>query len=333
MKLGISGLPNAGKTSLFNLLTRAGAEIGSYPFTTIERNLGMTWIPDERFELLTATLKPKHKTRAQIEIIDIAGLVEGASRGEGLGNQFLANIRDVDLIIHLLRNFRATAVAHPYATIDPKRDYEVIRAEFLLSDLEIIQRRIKKLTKTGGPELDFLKTVISYLERGEVPPRAEHLKGYGLISTKPELIVLNCDEVKEKLKIPGYPISIRIEEEMEDMDEAEKRAFRKEYGLDPRGPVGIINEAIKNLDMISFYTIKGDESRAWIIKRGTRMIDAAGMIHTDLKRGFIRAEVAKVEDIVTLGGFGGAHEEGKVRIEGKDYEVQDGDVILIRFKV
>ncbi|HIE06366.1 MAG TPA: redox-regulated ATPase YchF [bacterium (Candidatus Stahlbacteria)] len=331
MKLGIVGLPNVGKTTLFNLLTNAGSEVANYPFTTIERNIGIAPVSDERFDLLVETIRPKKATRAQIEIIDVAGLVEGASKGEGLGNQFLSNIRDVDLIIHLVRGFRANAVSHPYTDINPERDYEVIRTEFLLSDLEIVNRRLKKMAKGSGEEHEFLTRVSVDFQKGIPPDPNPRLKGYGLISIKPELLVINLDEVKGEMPLDGYPISLKLEEEMVGLGDEEKRSFRREYRLEPRGVDGIIEEATGMLGMISFYTIKGDESRAWLAPKGTKVIDGAGMIHTDLKKGFIKAEVAKVEDVITLGGFSTAHETGKVKTEGKEYLIEDGDVLLIRF--
>ncbi|RKX70673.1 redox-regulated ATPase YchF [candidate division WOR-3 bacterium] len=331
MKLGIAGLPNVGKTSLFNLLTEGKSEVAPYPFTTIQRNIGVAKISDERFSRLVEAIKPTRSTPAQIEIVDIAGLVEGASRGEGLGNQFLANIRDVDLLIHLLRSFASETISHPYTEVDPVRDYEVIRSEFLLSDLEIIERRMKKLSKLGGEERKRLEEIAELLRAGTPPPLTPELKSYGLISPKPELIVINGDEFTTPPPLNAYPISIKLEEEMAGLPEDEKRSFRREYGLDPRGPGGIIMEAIGRLDMVFFYTIKGEEARAWIIRGGTKAIDAAGMIHSDMKKGFIKAEVASVEDIITLGGFSSAQEKGKVRTEGKDYRIKDGDVLLIRF--
>lgn len=331
MKIGVAGLPNVGKTSLFNLLTQGKGQVASYPFTTIERNVGACPIEDERFNHLVKTINPKSATRARIELIDIAGLVEGASQGEGLGNQFLSNIRDVNLIIHLLRGFKAKTVAHPYAEVDPERDYGVIRSEFLLSDLEIINRRLKKLAKTDGEEYETLKTAAQFLERGESPPIAPGLKGYGLISLKPEILVINCDEARGSPPLSAYPLSVKLEEEMLDLPQDERRRFRREYGLDLRGPDGIIEEAIKKLKMIFFYTIKGEESRAWLAPKGIKAIDGAEMIHTDLKKGFIKAEVVKVEDVITLGGFQAVHEAGKVRTEGKEYAIEDGDVLLIRF--
>lgn len=341
MRVGIVGLPNVGKSSLYNLLTNGGARVELYPFTTIDRNVGMAVVPDPRLSQLGELLRPGRLTPAAVEVVDIAGLVEGASRGEGLGNRFLAHIREVDLLIHLLRAFPNPSIPHQYGTIDPRRDREVTEAELAIADLELIERRLTRLARNpnSSEERALLMRLKGALEKGEPVPDLRHeelrlLKGFNLFSLKPRILVVNFGpEGADGPTIPGaFKISVRIEEELRDFSEAERQEVRRELGLDLRGPAGLITEAFDLLGLIRFYTIKGEETRAWGVPRGTSAIEAAGLIHSDLAAGFIRAEVVKFDDLLRFGGFTQAQKAGKVKIEGRDYEVQDGDVILVKFR-
>lgn len=342
MRLGIVGLPNAGKSSLFNLLTHARAKVDLYPFTTIDQNVGIVGVPDDRLQTLGEILKPPKLTPATIEIIDIAGLVDGASKGEGLGNQFLGHIREVDMIIHLLRGFTASSVPHIYDSVNPERDREIVEAELALADLAVITNRLQKIIK--GPrteEVELLTTIKTVLEQGQ-PLRClnarelETVKPLNLFCCKPLLYALNLDPNegntfsinREKI----FTFSAQLEEEIADFAEPEKRELRHSTGLNEAGPLGIIETSFTQLGLIRFYTVKGDETRAWSVPHGTKMADAAGKIHSDLKEGFIKSEVASFPDLVAAGGFHEAKNTGKVRIEGREYIVQDGDVILVKFK-
>ncbi len=333
MKIGIVGLPNAGKSSLFNLLTNANAQVAKFPFTTIDRNFGMAAIPDERLaKIHEITQSPKLK-HASIELIDIAGLIKGASKGEGLGNQFLAHIRDVDLIIHVLRCFSDPDIPHSDVDIDPVKNYEIVRAELFLADLDITERRLKKIEKNFEmkSETDKLLIIKDELSQGKIP--VEGMPDLPLLTNKPEIIVLNFDEDgKFKCQLKGYRMSVKLEEDIVDFSEDEKIVLRKEAGFDDSGLIGLIDKCLRQLQIIVFYTIKGEETHAWPIKAGTKVIDAAGMIHTDLKEGFIKAEVLPYMDFIEHKGFAAAQHAGKAKIEGKDYVVQDGDIILIKFR-
>ncbi len=333
MKVGIVGLPNVGKSSLFNLLTGANAQVAKFPFTTIDRNYGMAAIPDDRLvKIHEITQSPKLR-HASIEFVDIAGLIKGASKGEGLGNQFLAHIRDVDLVIHVLRCFGDTDIPHGDAVIDPVRDYDIVRSELFLADLDITERRLKKIEKNFDlkTEVEKLTKIRESLNLGMVPP--DVLPDLPLLTTKPEIIVLNFDEDgKFKCPIKGYRMSVKIEEDIVDFSDDEKIALRKEAGLDDSGLAGLIEMCLRQLRIVFFYTIKGEETHAWPIRIGTTIIDAAGKIHTDIQKGFIKAEVLAGQEFINNKGFAAAQHAGKAKIEGKDYIVQDGDIILIKFR-
>jgi GTP-binding protein YchF len=334
MKIGIIGLPNVGKSSLFNLLTHANAQVAKFPFTTIERNVGVVIIPDERLDKIVEVTKSPKKTYAHIDFVDIAGLIKGASKGEGLGNKFLSHIRDVDLVIHILRCFSDSDIPHTDTELNPKKDYEVVRSELFLADLEIVERRMDKIKKKfeAREEFETLLRIKSALERAEIPQ--ERIAGLPLLTTIPEIIVLNFDEDGSfKTDFNGYRISVKLEEDIKDFSEQEKMELRREAGLEPEGTTGLLKLCLKRLSMITFFTIKGEESRAWLIESGTKVVDAGGKIHSDLKEGFIKAEVLRYEDLLRAGSFNNAHEQGLTKIEGKDYIVQDGDIILIKFKV
>ncbi len=333
MKVGIVGLPNVGKSSLFNLLTKANAQVAKFPFTTIDRNVGIVNIPDERLEdIIRITKSPKYRF-AGIEFCDIAGLIKDAHKGEGLGNKFLAHIRDVDLIVHLLRGFVDPDIPHPDVEIVPRRDYEIVRTELFLSDLEIVERRIEKVKKKAECKEEFeqLNEIKTSLSAAKIP--TIHLSDLPLLSTKPEIIVLNIDEDgKFKNDIDAYHLSVKLEEDILEFSEEEKLTLRKDAGLAPAGVAGFVKLIMEKLSIITFYTIKGEETRAWPIKAGTNALDAAGMIHTDLKEGFIKAEVLTYQDFMKAGGFAQAQHLGYTKIEGKDYTVRDGDIVLIKFR-
>jgi hypothetical protein len=340
MRIGIIGLPNAGKSSLYNLLTQAGARVESYPFTTIECNVGVAAVPDEDLKELGELLHPKKLTPTTVEFTDIAGLVEGASQGEGLGNRFLAHIREADLLLHLLRAFPDPSIPHQYGMIDPTRDEKVVEAELAIADLELIDRRLERLARQKKPskELTVLSRLKEALSRGESislsSEESSLLKGFGLFKLKPRLCMINFGSEPMELQYPAgfFALSVRLEEEMEGFPELERKELRRELGLDPRGPAGLISEAFDRLGLIRFYTIKGDETRAWGVPKGTSVVEAAGLIHSDLATGFIRAEVVKVKDLLAAGGFLEAQKAGKIGVEGREYEVQDGDVILVKFR-
>ena len=295
MKLGIVGLPNVGKSTLFNSLTKAGAESANYPFCTIDPNVGVVTVPDERLNLLGDFYKSKKVTPAVIEFVDIAGLVKGASKGEGLGNQFLANIREVDAIVHVVRCFEDSNVVHVDGNIDPLRDIETINLELVFSDLEILERRIAKVTKTARMDKEA--------------------------------------EYASKQNSEVFVICAQIEEEISELDEDERKMFLEDLGLTESGLEKLVRASYHLLGLMSFLTAGEDETRAWTIKIGTKAPQAAGKIHTDFERGFIKAEVVNYQDLLDCGSYAGAREKGLVRMEGKDYVVQDGDVILFRFNV
>jgi GTP-binding protein YchF len=333
MKVGIIGLPNVGKSSLFNLLTSAGAQVAKFPFTTIDRNVGMVSIPDQRIERIVEITKAPKMKYACIEFVDIAGLIKDAHKGEGLGNKFLSHIRDVDLVIHLLRCFADADVAHTSSQLSPKDDYAIVRTELLLSDLEIVERRIEKIKKAAEfrEEMKELEKVREELSRGKVPRHT--YADLPLLSTKPEIIVLNLDdEGKFKDGMEGYKVSAKLEEEIADFSEDEKRELRKDAGVDPESLPGLITQCLSKLAIIIFYTIKGEETRAWPVPLGTKVIEGAGKIHTDMQKGFIKAEVLTYRDFIKSGGFAEAHHLGLTKIEGKGYVLQDGDIVLIKFR-
>lgn len=334
MKIGIIGLPNIGKSSLFNLLTQANAQVANFPFTTIDRNVGMATIPDERLVKIVEMTKSPKMRFANIEFIDIAGLIKGAYKGDGLGNKFLAHIRDVHLIIHLLRCFTNPDIPHTDSDIVPKRDYDIVRTELFLSDLEIVERRIEKIKKKAEckEELNKLNQIKDTINQGKIPDQT--IADLPLLSTKPEIIVLNLDEEgKFQSGVDGYRFSAQLEQDILEFKEKEKEELRKDSGLDPRGLAGLVDLCLKQLSIKLFYTIKGEETRAWPVKDGTKMIDAAGMIHSDMKEGFIKAEVLSYDDFIKAEGFAQAQHLGLTKIEGREYRVKDGDIILIKFRI
>lgn len=365
MKLGIVGLPNVGKSTLFNSLTKAGAESANYPFCTIDPNVGIVTVPDGRLKLLGDFYHSKKVTPAVIEFVDIAGLVKGASKGEGLGNQFLANIREVDAIVHVVRCFEDSNVIHVDGTIDPLRDIETINLELIFSDLEIMERRIAKVTKTArmdkeaAKELNFLQKVKEHLEDGRLAITMElenedeegWMGTYNLLTAKPVIYAANVaeddladdgasnDHVQNVKKYAQeqnsevFVICAQIEEEIAELEEDEKKMFLEDLGLTESGLEKLVRASYRLLGLMSFLTSGEDETRAWTIKIGTKAPQAAGKIHTDFERGFIKAEVVNYQDLLDCGSYAGAREKGLVRMEGKEYVVQDGDVILFRFNV
>ncbi|MBQ7839106.1 MAG: redox-regulated ATPase YchF [Lachnospiraceae bacterium] len=365
MKLGIVGLPNVGKSTLFNSLTKAGAESANYPFCTIDPNVGVVAVPDERLKLLGDMYHSKKVTPAVIEFVDIAGLVKGASKGEGLGNQFLSNIREVDAIVHVVRCFEDSNVVHVDGSVNPLRDIETINLELIFSDLEILERRIAKVAKgarmdkTQAKELAMLERVKERLEDGklaigfETEDEDEELffKNLNLLTAKPVIYAANVSEddladdgannegvqaVRKYAQENGsevFALSAQIEEEISELEDDEKQMFLEDLGLKESGLEKLIRASYHLLGLMSFLTAGEDETRAWTIKIGTKAPQAAGKIHTDFERGFIKAEVVNYKDLLEQGSLAAAREKGLVGIEGKDYVVQDGDVILFRFNV
>ena len=308
--------------------------MANFPFTTIDRNVGMVLIPDERIERIVEITKSPKMRYAGIEFLDIAGLIKDAHKGEGLGNKFLAHIRDVDLILHILRCFTAPDVAHVSAHLAPNDDYSIVRTELLLSDLEIIERRIEKIKKAAEfrEELLRLERARDEIAQGKIPD-AELVTDLPLLSTKPEIVVPNLDDDGHSGGYEkGYLISVKLEEEIAEFTDDEKKELRKDAGVEMDGLPGVITVCLRRLSIIIFYTIKGEETRAWPVKQGTKVIDAAGKIHTDMQRGFIKAEVLGYDDFMKSKGFVEAQNHGYTKIEGKDYIVQDGDIILIKFR-
>lgn len=361
LKCGIIGLPNVGKSTIFNALTSAGAETANYPFTTIEPNIGMVEVPDERLSRLAQIYPNKKVTPAMVEFFDIAGLVKGASRGEGLGNKFLSHIRDVDAILHIVRCFKYPDVAHISGELNPIEDISLIRTELLLADLEIIERqynaadkRLKRGDKEAVHEVTFLNSIRELMERGrnidtKGMPETEqaYLKRYNLLTVKPVLYVANTGEgdrersefyleqIEEIAKREGaevVPIIGRLEAEIASLPKDERHAFLKELGLSESGLERLIKASYRLLGLITFFTVVGgDEIRAWTIADGTKAAPAAGKVHTDMERGFIRAEVIHFQDLISLGTPDAVREKGLIKIEGRDYIVKDGDIIHFRF--
>ena len=366
MKLGIVGLPNVGKSTLFNALTKAGAESANYPFCTIDPNVGIVPVPDERLTLLGKMYNTKKVTPAIIEFVDIAGLVKGASKGEGLGNQFLANIREVDAIVHVVRCFENSNIVHVDGSINPVRDIETINLELIFSDLEILERRIAKVAKqarmdkTLAKEMELLEAIKAHLEDSKMArtfevPDDEDMQawfaGYNLLTAKSTIYAANVEEddladdgannenVKAVRKLAAsensevFVICAQIEQEIAELDDEEKAMFLEDLGLKESGLEKLIKASYSLLGLISYLTAGEDECRAWTIKKGTKAPQAAGKIHSDFERGFIRAEVVNYKDLLELGSLSAAKAKGVVGTEGKEYIVKDGDVMLFLFNV
>lgn len=350
MKVGIVGLPNAGKSSLFNILTGADARVDLYPFTTVDRNVGVVIVPDERLERIAAITKPQHITPAHIDFIDVAGLVRGASHGEGLGNRFLAHIREANLLLHVVRAFTSPNIPHVLDTIDPDRDIEIVSTELALADLAVLERWLDHTRKElRTPEqqlaLSTAERIKAALGSGEPISGLNNdelasVRSLNLFALKPAVYAVNCSDTEPTVisQSPHLAASVPImfsaalEQAMIGVEESEKAELRKALGLDPQGPAAIVARCHEMLGLIRFYTIKGEESKAWSAPRGITAVEAAASIHSEIGKGFIKAEVVSYADLVSEGSFASARANGKVRIEGKNYQVQDGDVLLIRFR-
>ena len=363
MKLGIIGLPNVGKSTLFNAITNAGAQSANFPFCTIEPNVGMVTVPDERVAYLAELYNPKKVTNAVIEFVDIAGLVKGASKGEGLGNKFLGDIRNTDAVVHVVRCFDDDNIIHVEGGADPARDIDIIDMELIFADMEMVERRIDKSLKAAKGdkkfqhEADVFKELLDHLNGGKSarsfecdPEDAQIIATSDLLTIKPIIYAANMDEngiadyenntyykaVAEIAKAEGaavLPICAKMEEEMTELDTEDRQMFLEEMGLEESGLDRMVKCSYDLLGLISFLTCGADECRAWTIKRGTKAPQAAGKIHSDFERGFIRAEIVAFDDLKNCGSMAAAKEKGLVRSEGKDYVMHDGDVTLFRFNV
>ena len=363
LQIGIVGLPNVGKSTLFNALTKAGAQVAPYPFTTIEPNVGVAPLEDARLQWLAELVHPERVVPASIEFVDIAGLVRGASKGEGLGNQFLAHIRNVDAIAMVVRAFEDAEVAHVSERLDPAADVATVDTELSLADMATVEKRIERIRQLAkarprefGEELEFLKRLYNHLNQGGKARSFERtqeeqaiLDELFLLTEKPRLYVLNLGEaqlprveevasplrtIAEREGAPLIGICARLEADLAEWDAEEARQYRQELGLSASGLQAIVAAAYKALDLITFLTMAGGkEVRAWEIRRGTPAVKAAGKVHSDMERGFIRAEVVAFEDLKAAGSIAAARERGLLRLEGRDYVVQDGDVIQFRFSL
>jgi GTP-binding protein YchF len=348
VSFGIVGLPNVGKSTLFNLLTGSSVKVSNYPFCTTDHHDGMVTVPDDRLLELRDVLEPKECIPATIRGVDIAGLVEGASKGEGLGNQFLANIREVDVILHVLRAFAAPDIAHVAGEVNPAADFETVNTELVAADLDAVYRRLSKLKgkaqsgdKDAVNESKLLEHARDRLGEGKLLVREALLADLGehsevnLLSTKPQVVVANCDDYGTDLpEIPGFTVSavpVTMDSELAEMEDEERREFLADTGRDELAVNGLIRDVYRALGLITFYTAANDILQAWPVVGGTTASRAAGRIHTDMEERFVRAAVVAHEDLKRLGSMSAARSDGLVRTEGRDYVVQDGDVIEVAF--